>query len=112
MFQRVLLAVLAVVVMASPVFAQNLTNLPPASDMQAGDQVAAISEQHKLNLNTATAKELIGVDGINPSRARAIVSYRKKNGDFKSLQDLVNVKGFKRLKPNALQNIKNQLTVE
>lgn len=47
-----------------------------------------------VNINTATVAELDAVKGIGPSKAQAIVDYRSKNGAFKSLDDLKNVKGF------------------
>jgi competence protein ComEA len=40
---------------------------------------------------TTIAKEL---DGIGKSRAEAIVAYREKNGAFKSVSDLLKVKGI------------------
>jgi len=47
-----------------------------------------------VDLNTATKEELDTVKGIGPVKAQAIVDYRKKNGPFKSVDDLKNVKGF------------------
>lgn len=47
-----------------------------------------------VNINTATVEELESVKGIGPSKAKAIVDYRSKNGPFKSLDDLKEVKGF------------------
>lgn len=47
-----------------------------------------------VNLNTATVEELDSVKGIGPSKAKAIVEYRNKNGQFKSVDDLKGVKGF------------------
>jgi competence protein ComEA len=47
-----------------------------------------------INLNTATQAELDGVSGIGPVKAKAILDYRKKNGAFKSVDDLNNVPGF------------------
>jgi len=47
-----------------------------------------------VNLNTATKDELDGVKGIGPMKAQSIIDYRKKNGPFKSVDELENVKGF------------------
>lgn len=47
-----------------------------------------------VNLNTATVEQLDAVKGIGVSKAKAIVEYRNKNGQFKSVDDLKNVKGF------------------
>lgn len=47
-----------------------------------------------VNLNTATVEQLDGVKGIGPGKAKAVVDYRTKNGPFKSVDDLKNVKGF------------------
>lgn len=47
-----------------------------------------------VDINTASQKELEAVKGIGPAKAKAIVDYRKKNGNFKSLDDLKSVPGF------------------
>lgn len=47
-----------------------------------------------VDLNTASKEELTSVKGIGPKKAAAIVEYRKKNGSFKSVDDLNNVHGF------------------
>ncbi|SNR75422.1 competence protein ComEA [Methylobacillus rhizosphaerae] len=47
-----------------------------------------------VDLNTASATELESIKGVGPAKAQAIVEYRKANGDFKSVDDLGNVKGF------------------
>lgn len=47
-----------------------------------------------VNLNTASEAELDAIKGIGPGKAKAIVEYRDKNGPFKTVDDLGNVKGF------------------
>jgi len=47
-----------------------------------------------VDLNSATVTELDAVKGIGPAKAKAIIDYREKNGPFKSVEDLKNVKGF------------------
>lgn len=47
-----------------------------------------------VDINTATVTQLESVNGIGPKKAEAIVEYRKKNGPFKSVDDLENVKGL------------------
>lgn len=55
---------------------------------------AALAGGERVNINTADAATLDRVlDGIGPSKAEAIVAYRKANGPFKSIDQLVSVKG-------------------
>ena len=46
----------------------------------------------KLNLNAATAMELHKICGISQTAAYSITGYRKKNGLYKSIDELLNVK--------------------
>lgn len=57
-----------------------------------------------LNINTATAGELQKLPGIGAATATRIVEYRQKNGPFKKVEELMNVRGigeksFLKLKP-------------
>ena len=57
-----------------------------------------------LNINTATAAELQKLPGIGAATADRIVEYRQKNGPFKKIEELMNVRGigeksFLKLKP-------------
>ena len=47
-----------------------------------------------MNINTASSAELEALPGIGPAKAKAIVEYRQKNGAFKSVEELKNVKGI------------------
>ena len=124
-FYRTLLAAVAAIAIASPVFANGTTSAP-AEDATAtapaenGSMQATSSEQNatevKVNLNKATPKELMKVKGINASRARALVACRNKQADkaFKSVDDISKCKekAITKIKADDLKAIQDQLTVE
>ena len=48
-----------------------------------------------VNLNSATADAIAaGMVGIGPAKARAIVEYREAHGPFKTVDDLLQIKGI------------------
>ena len=48
-----------------------------------------------VNVNAASAEEISeALKGIGMSKAEAIVDYRNSNGEFKHVDELVNVKGI------------------
>jgi len=49
-----------------------------------------------LDLNGADEQALLGLPGIGPSRARAIVAFRTAHGPFRSLSQLLQIKGIGR----------------
>ncbi len=112
---RSLLAAVAALAISVPAFADDATtgsNDQAAQPAQAASQQSsdASQQQTKVDINKATLKELAKVKGISPAKAKAIIAYRKKNGDFKTLDDLKNVKGFKKLNDGQLKQIQDQLT--
>jgi competence protein ComEA len=68
----------------------------------AGSAVAAV------NINTATKDELTSLKGIGEKRAQEIIDYRKKNGDFKSVDELEKVPG---IGPGIMKQIRSEVTV-
>lgn len=61
-----------------------------------------------VNINTATEAELETLDGIGPAKAKAIVEYRKKQGGFKSIDELENVEG---IGSKTLSNLRKDLSL-
>jgi competence protein ComEA len=47
----------------------------------------------KVNLNTASAQDLATLPGVGDKVAARIIEYRQKAGGFKSVQELLNVRG-------------------
>ncbi|MDF1615690.1 ComEA family DNA-binding protein [Desulfurivibrio dismutans] len=62
-----------------------------------------------LNINTADQEQLQGLTGIGPVTAAAIIEYRENNGDFASIDELVQVRG---VGPRTLENLRDSVTVE
>ena len=74
-----------------------------AGQAAAASKVAAVQTM-PVNLNTATAAQIATLPGIGEKAAQRIIEYREKNGGFKKVEDLMNVKGigeksFLKLKP-------------
>jgi competence protein ComEA len=61
-----------------------LMSLIVATGAYAGDVA-------KININQASAEELIQLTGVGPSHAAGIVAFREKNGPFKKPEDLMQV---------------------
>jgi competence protein ComEA len=61
-----------------------------------------------VNLNTATAEQLEGLSGVGPATAHAIITWRQQHGRFRSVQDLLQVRG---IGPAKLEALRDQVTV-
>src|SRR6266851_675007 len=61
-----------------------------------------------VNINTATSEELQQVPGIGPATAEKILQMRKSYGPFKSVDDLLAIRG---LGPKRLEKMRKYLTV-
>jgi len=59
-----------------------------------GDDDLAPFYFQKINVNTASSELLQTLQGVGPSLAEAIISYREKEGPFHSLEDLRKIKGI------------------
>ncbi len=117
-FYRSMIAAVAAMGLATVVFAADATNAPaanaPAATTTAENTTTTATTDAtdaKVNINTATAKDLMKVKGMTNARAKAIVNFRKKHGDFKSLDDLKQVKGFKKMNDKNMKDMEDQLTV-
>jgi competence protein ComEA len=92
--------VIATLLLVSPSLAAAGQQEKPASTR------AAAAPSAPVNLNTATQAQLESLPGIGPATAKRILEYRQKNGSFKKIEELMNVKGigeksFLKLKPHV-----------
>lgn len=62
----------------------------------------------RVNLNTATAGELLMLDGIGTVKAEAIIAYREEHGAFSDISEIMNVSGIGK---TTFENIRGQITV-
>ena len=64
------------------------------------DNRAYISEEIEsmdielVNINTADVKELCSISALSENQAQSIVSYREEFGEFKSIEEIKNVKSI------------------
>ncbi len=63
----------------------------------------------QININTASQDELQTLPFIGPKIAERIVEYREKQGPFKSIDDLLKIKGIGQKK---LEKIRPLVTTE
>ncbi|MDO4301131.1 MAG: helix-hairpin-helix domain-containing protein [Clostridia bacterium] len=62
-----------------------------------------------ININTADIYDLSALEGIGEKKALNIVEYRKKNGKFTDINELLNVDGIGEV---LLEKIKDRITLE
>ena len=91
-----LVAVTALVAATGATLAAQ-TKTPPAAAAKPASTAV-------VNINTASATEIATLPGVGAKMAARIIEYRQKNGPFKKVEELMNVRGigeknFLKLKP-------------
>lgn len=56
-----------------------------------------------ININTATSEELQQVPGIGPATASKILQMRKSYGAFKTIDDLLAIRGLGQKRPDKMR---------
>lgn len=77
-----------------------------APEPQIAQFVTRLNEP--LDLNTATLEELIDLPGIGPVLAQRIVEYREAHGGFKSVEELIRIRG---IGPKRLEQLRGRVRV-
>ncbi|HUR22334.1 MAG TPA: helix-hairpin-helix domain-containing protein [Acidimicrobiales bacterium] len=68
---------------------------PPAAGSSTGAAGAGgVPASGPVNLNTATLEQLDSLPGVGPTTAQAILEYRKAHGRFRTVDELMEVRGI------------------
>ena len=91
-----LVAATALVAATGATLAAQTKTPPPAAAKPASTTI--------VNINTASITEFATLPGVGAKMAARIIEYRQKNGPFKKVEELMNVRGvgeknFLKLKP-------------
>ena len=71
------------------------TKSAPASEVKTDtEKTSAKSVSYPININTATAEELMSIDGLGEVRACAIIEYREYLGKYKSVEQITEIQGI------------------
>jgi len=62
--------------------------------------------KEKININEADAELLMTIPGIGEKRAGDIIAYREENGGFKTIEDIMEIKG---IGTKTFEKIKNYI---
>ena len=101
MNRSALVLVAALVLLGSwTIDAQRATKPPVKPPVTASTEV--------INLNSATAAQIASLPGIGVKTAELVVEYRQKNGPFKKIEEIMNVRG---IGEKSFLRIKDRLSV-
>lgn len=82
--------------------------VPLVADAQKTAKPPAAVSTAVINLNSATAAQFADLPGIGVKTGELIVQYREKNGPFKKIEEIMNVRG---IGEKSFLRIKDRLTV-
>ena len=75
---------------------------------ESGKNIGEKTTTGKVNINTASQTELETLPGIGPATSSKIISYRKENGKFESIEEIKEVSGIGDAK---FENIKELICI-
>jgi competence protein ComEA len=100
------LVALAVLIAAPPLVAAPAQS--KAAPHQTAAPASAPAPARVVNINTASAADLESLPSIGAKTAARIIEHRQKNGPFKKIEEVMNVRG---VGEKSFLKLKPQLTV-
>lgn len=95
------------------IYVRNKKEVDICNDVILNDAVINKEESRKdnqkVNINSADKNTLMTIPLIGEGKAEAIIEYRKKNGNFKTIEDIKNVSG---IGDAIFQEIKEYITIK
>ena len=82
----------------------NTVHIPLADEQMVTSSTVFIAEA-LININTATTSQLMDLPGIGETLANRIVEYRNQNGQFHSIDELLQIDGIGQKKLDQIQHL-------
>lgn len=105
----VILFLMASLIVGSVVYVVKLKNPYFAPEFKIKENKTGKVKLEKININTATKKELTLLPGIGPTYAQRIIKYREKYGPFKNISEITKIYGIGK---NKFEKIKDKITIK
>lgn len=79
--------------------------VPAIGEVSKPAELSSSSEVYdgKININTAGKEELMKLSGVGAATADKIITFRKENGPFQDIEDIMQIPGIKEAKFLALK---------
>ena len=82
-----------------------MINVPDENSPDITCSQMMVQPGNKLDINTANAQQFQELPGIGPSLAERIIKYRQENGEFSSVDELLNVSGIGEKKLEGIREL-------
>lgn len=93
--------------MAAPLFDGQHLRVPAVGEElpATADDGMPSGPSPKININTAMTQELESLPGVGEATAANIIEYRRQNGFFAAIEDIMNVPGIGEAKFSAIREL-------